>query len=188
MATSASCQVYFFAGGHKSDVRNDVLKNESPIYASHVGIGINILPGAKIEKWFINAEISAIKKGYNQTIGVEKFEFRFTYVAFQPTVAYTPYQWLRISAGVNLAALFDTNVTKGFNTYNNGDFSLVGGLNFLENRRLGIYTQLVYGLTPMLDYPRIDALGNFNGNIRDLRNTCVLVGLRFNINNEKIRL
>ena len=102
-------QVYFFSGVHQSYVRNEVLTNESPIYSWHVGGGINLYPNPDWKKFTINAESAFIQKGYNQHIGNEKFEFRFTYITLQPTLEYKIFPFLKAKGGVNLAFLFETS-------------------------------------------------------------------------------
>ena len=181
-------QVYVFSGAHQSYVRNDVLNGESPIYSWHIGVGIKLYPKLDWRRTSINAEIASIEKGYDQRLGNEEFEFRFRYITGQGTLSYEALPFLSLKGAVNLALLFDTNVEKGTKTYQLFDFGLVGGLGFLENKRFGFYTRVVYGLSPMLKYYDIDAMGNFNGHIHDLKNTCFMVGLHFNIYGKKISL
>jgi len=181
ISSNGLAQAYAFVGAHQSYVRNHVLTNASPIYSWHIGGGINLYRNPGWKKVAIHAESSFIQKGYNQHLGTEKFEFRFTYITLQPTLEYKALPYLCIKGGVNLAFLLDTNKEKGTQTYELFDFGLVGGLGFLENKRISLYTQLVYGLSPMLKYYDIDAMGNFNREISDLKNTCFMVGLRVNI-------
>ncbi|MEO7987936.1 MAG: outer membrane beta-barrel protein [Chryseolinea sp.] len=181
-------QVYVFSGIHQSYVRNEVVVGESPIYSWHVGGGVNLYPTLDWKKTSINAEAAFIEKGYDQHLGNQQFEFRFRYITGQATISYEALPFLSLKGGVNLALLFDTNKEKGTSTYQLFDFGLVGGLGFLENKRFGFYTRVVYGLSPMLKYYNIDAMGNFNGHIHDLKNTCFMVGLRINIYDKKISL
>ncbi len=182
ISSSAFAQLYVFSGVHKSYVRNEVLTNASPIYSWHVGVGVNAYRNPNFKKMAINTEFTLIQKGYNQHLGNEKFEFRFTYLTLQPTIEYKAFPFLCVKGGVNLAFLLETNKTEGKQTYEIIDFGLVGSLGFFENKRISFYTQVVYGVSPMLKYYNIDAMGNFNGKIKDLKNTCFMVGLRFNIN------
>ncbi len=188
LSSTVHAQVYVFSGAHKSYVRNEVLTNESPIYSWHVGGGINLYPKLDWKKTSINAELAVIQKGYDQHLGNQQFEFRFRYITWQGTLNYEILPFVSVKGGINLAFLFATNVEKGTETYQQFDFGLVGGLGFLENKRVSFYTQVVYGLSPMLKYYDIDALGNFNGRIHDLKNTCFMVGLRVNVYDKKISI
>lgn len=181
-------QVYAFAGIHKSDVRNEVLINDSPIYSWHVGGGVNLYPNRNWCKASINLEVAFFQKGYDQNLGTQQFEFRFRYLTWQAALSYPIAEFLSIKGGVNLALLLDTNVKKGMSTYQLFDCGLMGGVEFLENKRIGFYTRVVYGLVPMLKYYDIDAMGNFNGRINDLKNTCFMLGLRVKIYDKKISL
>ena len=181
-------QVYVFSGIHKSYVRNEVLTNDSPIYSWHVGGGVNLHPNRNWLKASINLELAFIQKGYDQHLGNRQFEFRFRYITWQAAFCYPIAPFLSVKTGVNLALLLDTNVKKGTSTYQLFDCGLIGGLEFLENKRIGFYTRVVYGLVPMLKYYDIDAIGNFNGRINDLKNTCFMLGLRVKIYDEKMFL
>jgi hypothetical protein len=181
----ALAQVYAFGGVHKSYVRNEVLLGESPIYSWHIGLGIKFIPQKSRKKFSINTEMAFTQKGYDQQIGNQEFEFRFRYIAAQGTLNYSVFPFLSVKAGLNLALLMSTNIDKGTSTYQSIDVGAVGELGFLENKRMSFYTQVVYGFVPMLKYYNIDALGNFNGEIHDLKNTCFMVGLRINLFHEK---
>jgi hypothetical protein len=63
---------------------------------------------------------------------------------------------------------------------------MVGGLSFLDNKRVGFYTKFVYGLRAMLYYPRIDAAGNFDGNIFDLKNMTLMIGMSVKVFNKSL--
>lgn len=179
-------QGYVLGGGHLSFIRNEVLIGESPIFSWHGGGGINLYPLKACQKININVEVAFIEKGYNQNIGNQQFELRFRYLTSQLTISYSIIPFLSLKGGVNVARLFNTSMEKGLETYERIDVGLVGGLGYFENKRLGFYTRVVYGLSPMLKYYDIDSMGNFNDNIRDLKNTCFMVGLRFNVYDKKI--
>ncbi|MEO8471914.1 MAG: hypothetical protein ABI477_06960 [Chryseolinea sp.] len=188
VASVADAQIYVFVGGHENYVRNKVLANESPLTSWHIGGGVRLIFSESKPRTVFNAEYAFVKKGYYQTLGGTKSSFNFNYLTYQATVGQQLFPYLSVKGGFNFAILIDSNLKKWYQTYRMVDFGLVGGLDFLENKRVGFYTRVVYGLIPMLKYDNIDALGNFNGTIRDLRNTSFMVGLRVKVYEKELRL
>lgn len=184
MAEYVKAQVGVFGGAHYSVVRNDVLQNDKPLYKWHVGGSIEFTPKAW-ERFSVELRAKFIQKGYRQQLN-KLYEFRFTYLSLQPVLKYSFSDFLAVDAGLDASALIDTNVEKGISTYNTSDFGFVFGLTMFDRKRVSVYSRLVYGLTPMLDYYEIDKTGNFTGEINDLKNICILVGLRINVYREKI--
>ncbi|MBS1681347.1 MAG: outer membrane beta-barrel protein [Bacteroidetes bacterium] len=161
-------------------MRNKVLQGSSPIFSSHLGLGIT-MPLNHLKKISISEEIGFIKKGYHQNIGGDKFEMRFTYFNGQTILNYKLKPWVSAKVGVNYAVLINANIKKSTETYRPLDIGLVGGFNFLETKDISFYAHVVYGLVPMLKYYNIDATGNFNGTINDLKNTCIMVGFKIKL-------
>jgi hypothetical protein len=180
LSFSCNAQIFLFAGSHESIVRNRVLQGSTPIFSFHFGAGI-IMPLRQSKIITLSEEIGFIQKGYNQKIGADEFKIRFEYLNGQTLVNYKLNAWLTAKSGVNYALLIATNVKKGLDTYRHLDVGLVGGFNFFDSKTFSFYANVVYGLVPMLRYYDIDAKGNFNGTINDLKNTCISVGIRINL-------
>lgn len=182
ISTNSLAQVYFFSGMNQCRVRNEILSNESPMYGLHIGGGINLFLKEEESKFFIKGETVFIKKGYDQELRGEKFHLRFNYWSLQGSVNYLLTPSISLQTGVDFAILFNANLKRWQETYSLYDIGLVGGVGFFENRRFNLYTRVIYGLTPMLKYHNIDSMGNFHGELKDLRNLSILMGIRFNIN------
>lgn len=177
-------QVKLFAGVNYTGVRNSVLENEEAIYSWHVGAGVNLAP-KKWDKFSIALNAMLSEKGYKQYAD-KWYDFDFYYLSFQPVIEFSPVKLLSFEAGVDLSALVDTSVREGLSTYNNFDCGLIFGFTVFNDKRVALYSRVIYGLIPMLSYDRIDALGNFTGEINDLKNTSLLLGIRVNVYHEKI--
>lgn len=180
----AHAQVRIFGGVSYTGVRNDVLEHEEAIYAWHTGGGVTITP-KNWNKFSIGINTMVSKKGYKQYAD-KWYNFHFYYITCQPVIEYSPVALLSLEAGLDVGGLFYTDVKRGMSTYNQFDGGLVFGATVFNDKRIALYTRIVYGLVPMLTYDRMDALGNFTGEINDLKNTSVLFGLRVNVYHEKI--
>ena len=181
-------QIYVFGGGHESYIRNNVLKNESPLFSWHTGGGARFHLSHDRENIVVNAEAAFVEKGYKQILGGKECTFHFSYLTYQFTVGYQAFPFLSVKGGLNTAVMIGANLKKWTKTYNVLDLGLVAGADVLENKPVGFYARAVYGLIPMVDYHDIDAQGNFNGKIHDLKNTCFMIGLRVTIHEKKIFL
>ncbi len=184
---SSDAQISLFAGGNVSSIRHDVqLENKKPMGGAHIGASIQYYPFKQLQRLSIVNEIMLIQKGYHQDFE-ERYSFHFNYLAFPILINYELSDPLSLQAGVELASLQSTNVEQGKETYNHFDAGLVFGLTLWGNKKLSCYSRFTYGLTPLLDYYEIDEMGNFNGELHDLKNMCLTLGLKFNLSNEKIR-
>jgi hypothetical protein len=177
-------QVYLYSGAHKNFVRTKKIQNASPAQSYHLGAAVNVFQKDN-NKVFYTYDVGVIDKGYSQQLGGENFNFQFRYATVQATVSYLPVRWVALKAGFNGALLIYSNVYKWSKVYVPIDLGLVAGLSLLENKRIGLYFQAVYGLLPMIDYYDIDAKGNFNGRLYELRNVSVMAGLRVDIYGKK---
>ncbi len=186
ISTNGLAQGYFFSGMNQCRVRNEVLSNESPMYGLHIGGGVNFFLKEEQSKFFIRAETGFIKKGYNQQLRGQNFYFRFNYWSLQGSANYLLTPSISLQAGVDFAILFNANLKRWQETYTLYDIGLVGGVGFFENRKFNLYARAIYGLTPMIKYHNIDSMGNFHGELKDLRNLSILMGIRFKINEKKI--
>jgi len=174
-------QVYVFAGLQQNYIRSEVVVNASPLTSWHVGGGINVFLSADQKKLSFKGELAFVRKGYHQMLANDKMDLHFDYLTYQTTVRFPVVDFFAVEGGVNLGLLVYSNMYKWIKTYNLIDLGFVGGLSFLENKRVGFYGRVVYGVSPLVSYERPDEIGNFHGQFRDLRNTCFMVGIRFKV-------
>jgi hypothetical protein len=182
----SKAQVAIFAGGNYCSVRNEVfLENKKPITAYNLGVSFQYYPFKRFENISVLNELSFNQKGYQQDLD-KNYSFRFNYLTLPILLNYAPFKCFSVQGGIELSQLISTNIEQGTKTYNDFDTGLVFGLSCFEGRRFSLYSRITYGLLPTLDYYAIDELGNFTGEIHDLKNVCLSVGIKFNIYNEKI--
>jgi hypothetical protein len=180
-------QIAFKVGGNYSTVRNEIsLKNIKPIFVSELGASIQYYPFKDYKKWSLINEFCFSQKGYQQNLSRD-YTFRFDYCTFPVLINYAPVKQLSLYTGVELSTLLSTNVRGGMETYNHFDTGLVLGLSIHEGKVFSFYLRGIYGLLPLLDYYKIDEIGNFTGEIHDLKNVCLSLGVKINVFNEKFR-
>lgn len=168
-------------------MRNDILTNTSPIFSQHLGGGVKLHIFSLQHKTYFEVNGCYIIKGYDQTLGGYAFKSRFRYFEVQTTLNYPVFSFLTVKAGFDYSLLFSTNQKRSLRNYNRLDVGVAGGLNFFDSKQFGAYAQVVYGLLPMIrNYQPIDEFGNFGSKISDLKNTCIMVGVRYNIYDKKI--
>ncbi|RUT73431.1 outer membrane beta-barrel protein [Ancylomarina longa] len=182
----SNAQIAITAGGNYSNIRSNLsLENTKPITGYNFGISVQYYPFKQIENVSFINELNFSQKGYQQDLG-ENFTFRFNYLAVPVLINYSPLKHFSVQGGVEMSKLISTNVEQGKKTYNHFDLGLVLGLSAFAGRSVSFYSRVTYGLTPMLDYYAIDEMGNFTGEIHDLKNICLSIGIKFAISNEKI--
>lgn len=180
-------QIAFKVGGNYSTVRNEIsLKNIKPILVSELGASVQYYPFKDYKKWSLINEICFSQKGYQQNLSRD-YTFRFDYCTFPVLINYAPVKHFSLYTGVELSTLLSTNIREGMKTYNHFDTGLVLGFSIHEGRVVSFYLRGIYGLLPLLDYYKIDEIGNFAGEIHDLKNMCLSLGVKINIFNEKFR-
>lgn len=182
--TVTYAQVKLFGGVNYTGVRNDVLKNEEAVFSWHAGGGVNYTP-REWNQFSIGLNAMLSRKGYKQYAD-KWYTFHFDYFSFQPVLTYSPVKLLSFEAGVDIGALISTNVKQGMSTYNRFDCGIIFGFTVFNDKQIALYSQIIYGLVPMLTYDKMDSMGNFTGEINDLKNTSLLLGIRVNIYHEKI--
>ncbi|MBX2966397.1 MAG: PorT family protein [Cyclobacteriaceae bacterium] len=183
-APLAYSQVGIVGGVNYSFMRNSVLENDEPAYTWNLGANVELSPKTW-KKFSIETRIMFIQKGYRQYAD-KWYTFHFDYLSVQPTINYSPVKQLSVDAGIDISGLINANVIKWADTYNLTDAGVVFGVSAFRHKRISLYSRIIYGLTPMLEYHAIDEMGNFTGEIKDLKNTCIQVGVRINIYHEKL--
>ncbi len=183
-----NAQISFLAGGNYSNVRENIsLKNKKPIIGYNLAMSLQYYPFKKNENISIINELQFIQKGYQQDFE-KNYTFRFNYFSFPILINYSISKKTSIHAGMEISGLISTNKKKGLETYKNTDFGVTLGTSFFNNKRVNIYSRFTYGLIPMLEYYKIDKLGNFENKIKDLKNISFSVGIKINLYDEKIKL
>ena len=175
---SSMAQFGFQAGLQYSNLRDDgLLENNGSIFTYQLGITYRYQPFENIEKLDFQHELLLEEKGYEQVFD-KTYDFRFRYITFSILANYSIVESIALQGGVYMGGLLDTNIREGQKTYNEFDAGLLFGLSFLDDKTATIYTRVSYGLTPILDYPRIDNLGNFNGEISALKHVNLILGTK----------
>ncbi|WP_423130026.1 outer membrane beta-barrel protein [Gaoshiqia sp. Z1-71] len=187
-SAKSHAQLAIVAGGNYATIRNNIpLENKKPITTYHYGLSVQYYPVKKLEKFSVINEIIFNQKGYQQDFE-KNYLFRFSYLSLPVLINFAPLSFFSVQAGAELSKLMGTSVEQGKKTYNNFDAGLVFGFSCFDSRKLSFYSRMTYGIVPMLDYYSIDEIGNFTGEIRDLKNICLSVGIKFKLYNEKICL
>jgi hypothetical protein len=118
----------------------------------------------------------------------EDYDFHLNYLAVPVLINYSPISFLSVHGGVEFSKMISTNIKQGLKTYNTFDVGLVFGFTAFDNKWVSIYSRATYGLLPMLDYVEMDEMGNFTGDIHDIRNLYYSLGIRIKLSNEKVKL
>jgi hypothetical protein len=181
---TAKCQGQVFSldllfGGSQSTMRNRVLSGESPNYGMYVGVGTQIRP-KKFNNVSFGVNLLHSQKGYRQQI-TYSHDFIFSYTALQLVTYYPIHKSITGYGGIELANLVSVNVEEGLSTYKRTDFGPVAGIRFFDSGRVSLNAQFVYGLVPVLHYYEFDRFGNFTREFKDLKNTCISVGIVYKI-------
>ena len=186
--TESKAQLAILASGNYCNIKSDIsLENKKPLLGYNLGLAIQYYPIKNYTNISIINELNYNTKGYNQDFE-KNYQFKFNYLSFPVLVNYSLSDNIAIHTGIELSTLIATNVEGGKETYENFDLGLVFGFSCFNKKRISCFSRITYGLIPMLNYYEIDDLGNFKGEIHDLKNICLSIGIKFNIYNEKISL
>jgi hypothetical protein len=182
---SASAQVSLIGGLNITGIRNDdLLENEKIRADFHAGWAFRVYPFRRQPDLSIQNMVVYSRKGYRQK-PEEEYLFRFHYLSFPVLLNYDISNNISMSAGVEPCALIWSNVNNWYNTYDVFDLGLIFVFTCFDHRRISAYSEVSYGLLNILDYYTFDEYGNILGEIHDLRNICISIGLKFNFSNEK---
>lgn len=179
-------QPSFMNGVSFSSVMNDHLLEDTEFKLNYqLGFSIRFYPFKNLPDLSLETEFFYNNKGYRQQLD-STYKFRFSYFSVPVLVRYCVVKDVTVEAGVELSKLFSSNIRKWESTYNDFDTGLILGLTFFEKRMISVYSRVTYGLIPMLDYYSFDKLGNFTGEIHDLRNLNLSLGIKIDLYHEKI--
>lgn len=185
--SSLTAQVAFIGGvNYTNDRNNNLIENQEPRTTYHWGASIRYYLLKNYTKISFQNEIILNQKGYRQVLDQEYF-FNFNYISFPVLVNYSFTENFSVNTGLEFSKLLSSNIKRYTETYNDSDIGLVLGFSCFEKKGISFYSRMTYGLLPLLDYYAIDKMGNFTGEIHDLKNICFSVGIKINIHNEKIR-
>lgn len=188
ISNKSFAQVSLMGGANYCNVRdNNLLANKKGIGAFQGGAAIRVYPFKNLPNLSLENELLINRKGYQQDLD-KNYTFYFDYFSWPLLVCYSPVRNFTVSAGVELSQLLFTNFKKGTSTYHDFDAGLVLGFSCFDEKWISLYSRMTYGLVPMLNYYSFDEMGNFTGEIHDLKNLCFSVGLKINLYHEKIHL
>lgn len=188
VSNKAFAQVSLMGGASYCNVReNNLLANKKGIGAFQGGEAIRVYPLKNLPNLSIENELQINRKGYQQNLD-QNYTFYFDYLSWPILACYSPVRNFTVNAGVELSQLLFTNFKNGTRTYHDFDAGLVLGFSCFDERWIGLYSRITYGLVPMLNYYSVDELGNFTGEIHDMKNLCISVGIKINLYHEKIHL
>lgn len=173
-------QFEILGGANYAFVRHQYLPNAQPIFASQWGFGITVNPKRDWQKISVTSNVVLTTKGYEQQLN-QDYEFRLLYVGLQVILNYNVSKAVALQGGVELSGLESSSFYNSIDNYRSNDVGILVGVVFFSEKQLSFFAQSTLGLLPLIDYYDIDAAGNFNGRIRDVRNTCLTVGLKFKL-------
>lgn len=173
-------QTEIFGGANYAFVREHSLPQTQPIWASQWGFGFSVYPNREWPKFSITTNVVLATKGYEQHVR-QTYRFELFYTGIQLLSNYRFNHKVDFQAGIEFMDFQTSSVYNSDTNFQSNDIGLVAGFIILPEKRLSFYAQGVLGLLPIIDYYEIDATGNFIGRIRDVRNTCITVGLKFKI-------
>ncbi|GAA4826963.1 outer membrane beta-barrel protein [Algivirga pacifica] len=173
------------AGSSYSHIRYEIdLRNIMPSTGYYVGLSLTTYPFKKLNRLTLLGELGVVRKGYKQELG-QRYDFNFNYLTLPILLEYDLIKSISLQGGVAGNKLISTSVEQGTLTYNNYDLDLIGGVNFFKNRKINVFTRVVYGVYSVLDYYEIDPLGNFTSEIRDIKHFNIIAGLKLNFNDNQ---
>ena len=167
--------------------QSNVLANQKAIWGLQMAYSTTLTDSVNFPGWSVQPSLVFSRRGYNQKFD-RTYSFRYMSSGLQILVGRQIKPWLLLQFGgevcgieVNTAGT-NSNVTyTEYGVYSGHEFVLAGGFQLFNNRRISFYSQYVYGLTPLLRYQKIDKLGNFTGNIRDVYSRAVQLGFQVKI-------
>lgn len=185
---SSKAQISLRISSAYNNVRDHgLLENKKALISCQAGSSVRFFPFKTLPGLSVEAGISMNTRGYRQMLD-ENYSFKFNYASFSVLVVYSFTDKFSLNGGMEYSTLLSTNRRDGLKIYNHNDLALVGGFSAFDNQLVGFFVSCSIGLLPMLDYYKIDEMGNFTGKIHDLRNISVAIGLKLNFYHEKILL
>ena len=138
------------------------------------------------EEWLPMMRISILQQGYRQVIDDRPHWVNFSYLVLSPGVTYRPHRFTTVSASVDIQPLLRARYRTDLidapigvrRAYRTLGVALRGEVVLWSEATVSPYVRVSHALRAALEYPRIDATGNFSGTILDLWHRTLSVGLR----------
>lgn len=185
---SVSQFAVLYGGNYNSIRHNELLENTKALISPQIGASLTLsLSPDTTSRFSLTVESLITRKGYKQDLD-STYSFNFGYIAIPVMINYNITNHVLINAGIEPSFMLFTNLRQGDLTYNDFDLGLIVGITLFDGKLLNVYSRFTYGLINMLDYYEIDRRGNFVGEIHDLKNTNISIGLKMNFNRKKIGL
>jgi hypothetical protein len=178
-------QIFILGGFNRNYIKQDYLAgNVEGVSNYHFGAAWSMRPVKNLSYLSIERQFLFLWKGYKQSVGTTDYEAELLYLSFPFIIKYS-YRFVSLQTGISLDLLTFTSDVKYAESskFNNFDSSLIIGFDLFEQKRLGFYARYCIGLTQILDYYSFDKLGNFTGEIQDIKNRNFLLGLKLRLSN-----
>lgn len=186
---SLNAQISVKVGGSYNTINDaGILDNKEPMFSSLFGASIRLHPFKETSKFSIESGLLIQRKGYIQELDNEKYNLTLNYMTIPAVLNYKPNTRFSVFGGIAFNHLVNTSRKRGNDTYTQNDVALNLGVNLLEHKKLNIFIRGAYGLIPIIDYYKIDKLGNFTNKIDKFNTVSFSLGLKINIYDEKIKL
>lgn len=189
----ARAQFGITLGGNISDVRHHhLLVNENgrdnnlPLIGSFMGLNFQFYPVKTMDKLSFSVDLLFNRKGYAQQFSDTTFIKRLNYLSFPIMFNYDISNIFSVCTGLELSGLMINPLNNSDKEYRDSDTGIVLGANYHFSKQWNIFTRLNYGLNPILNYYKIDSMGNITL-AKDIRNINLMIGLKINIVYEKIK-
>lgn len=183
-------QWYLYGGPNVDQVRAPTLRGDiRPKYGFEIG-GQRTIPDWTVrERLLPMARVRLLHQGYRQALAGQTYRISFTYFTLSPGATYRLSDFVTVNTTLDINLLMsaryrvvgDTSTIGVADTYRSTGLALRGELVLWSEASVSPYLSLSHALRTALRYPRIDAVGNFHGNIRDIWHRTLTIGLRIQL-------
>ena len=180
-------QWYLYAGPNVDWVRAPALVGTlKPQFGYHLEGQYTFVDWTAHEVWVPMIRMGLLRQGYRQEVDERLHRVNFSSFVLSPGVTYHPNRFVTASASVDVQALLraryrvvgDTSSVGVAHVYRGVGLALRSELVLWSEASVSPYVSASHALRAALKYPRIDAVGNFTGTVRDLWHRTVSVGIR----------
>ena len=143
-------------------------------------------PATDVNRWIPYVRLGFLRRGYTQRIAADTYQVRFSGLSAGGGWFYRPHPFVAVGLGVDAGLLVraknlrlrDRRKAGVLSTYRPAtlDARLTVVLNASE--RIQPYVSVLHALRAALDYPRVDPMGNFDGQLRDIWHRTLQVGVQ----------
>ena len=181
-------QLSFSFGGNISNVLHHHLfvnengDNNKPLFGGNFGMSFQDYPFKKQPNMSFTVGLFINQYGYRQEYPGESFTQRLNYLSVPLLFNYDFLPRFSMNTGIAFSRLIlpISIFEKTDNSFNLYDFSLLLGAEYKLSNQIDIFTRINYGVYPILDYYKIDNIGNITP-VKDVRNVSLMLGLKYNI-------